>query len=92
MNILNRELIEKIAKFIIEVGTSHTMSGNYIFDYDELAKEFGVSEDAVRNSAEDIVDALCEYEEFDYDDDVIHPDCLSCMFYLSYCPNADEEE
>lgn len=85
----DRSLLKNIANYIIETGTENTTTGNWNFGYDELARVIGVSENAVRNSIDAIVDELCKHDEFCWDDQTVQSDYLSVMFWLEYCPDAE---
>lgn len=84
-------LPEKIADFMVEKGTEHTISGNWHFEFDEINKMFGANlpedgglltaiEDAVWDKHYDKVAELHIGDDFDF------------MFYLAYCPNTEEDD
>lgn len=83
------DLASKIATFITEDGCLHTTNGSQCIYFEEVADEFGVSEEEVKECADDVIDILDgEVCAECYVDD----DCFDMMFYLYYCGVEDDEE
>lgn len=57
------ELIKTIANNCIDGGWEATSEGSYIFYFDELAEEYGVSEEEIEESIDDILDYMYQREE-----------------------------
>lgn len=86
-------MIKKIARYIVRQGTECTVTGNFIFGFDELANRFGVTESFIEKSADDIVAELCRCEEVIPDDQMIdrQSKAFSIIFGTLYCPNIEED-
>ena len=85
-----KRLAEAAADYMVEVGTSRTWSRNYHFSFEEIGAMIGVDLANDRDMIGLIVEAaygkhtemVCELltdSDFDF------------MFYLAYCPNADDD-
>ena len=78
----NENLFEKIAEYITGTGTSNTSNGSYYVYFTDIVKMFNVTEEWVREHAEDIE------EQFDWDvvaECDIDDESFGMMFYLDYC-------
>lgn len=76
------DLASKIATYITEDGCFHTTNGSQCIYFEEISEELGVSEDEIKEVANDVLDIL-DYEvcaECYVDDE-----CFDMMFYLGYC-------
>lgn len=75
-------IYKRIADSITENALTQTSNGSYITYFESLAEEFEVTEEWIKEHAEDIEN------EFDFDivaECVIEDDCFDMMFYLQYC-------
>lgn len=79
----------EVAEYMIDHGRRATMSGNYHFEFDEIAKQFEVEvtdefKERVKKHLFDsysyMIADLDTTEDFDF------------MFYTGFCPNYTEEE
>lgn len=94
-------MIKKIVDYMIQEGTQCTTSGNWHFSFDEIADTFEVTPQWIEEHADDFEDEIYSHEEiadegcwFDYDDDT-DPDRktgFDLLFWLGYCPYAEEDE
>lgn len=82
---------EVIADTIVREGTEGTSSGNWLTSFEEIKDEFGVDlvsdkemVDHIENALYSIYgDVICEMD--------IHDNEFDIMYFLNYCPNAEED-
>lgn len=60
---INQRKINEIAKYIFETGCNRTSNQSNIAYYNEITREFGVSEKWLRKYHDDIADAIWNYGE-----------------------------
>ena len=86
-----KKLAEAAADYMVEVGTARTMSGNYHFSFSEIGALIGVDltndpdmigliVNVAYSKHTEVVCELLTDTDFDF------------MFYLAYCPNADDDD
>ena len=80
------KLARSIADYMTAEGTKMTRSGSYIFYFDEINQLFGTSLPDDANMVEQITDAL----DTDIVADADTTEGFDLVFYLDYCPNAEE--
>lgn len=76
------------AEFMIEHGRKRTQSGNYHFEFEEIAKMFDVEvDDDFKESVQECISNRYSYmvSEFDVAED------FDFMFFTCFCPNYEEE-
>ena len=79
---------QTIAEYLIDVGTDNTRSGNYHFSFNEINERYGTSLPCDKEMLDKIVSALDSeiVAEVDATEDI------DIMFYLGYCPYAEDDE
>lgn len=81
---------EIIADWIVREGTEETSSGNWLISFEEIKDKFAVDLASDKEMLELIKDSLysiygdviCEMD--------IHEDEFDIIYFLNYCPNADD--
>lgn len=83
------DLASKIAVYITEDGCMNTTNGSWCVYYDEIAEEFGITEEEVSECADEVVKILnydvcaeCECND----------NCFDLMFFLFYCGIEEDDE
>ena len=79
---------QTIAEHLIDESTDNTHSGNYHFSFQEINERFGTSLPSDKELLEKIVSSL----DYEMVADVDTTEDFDLMFYLAYCPNAEDEE
>ena len=79
---------QTIADYLTDTGTEKTESGNRHFSFDEINKRFAVSLPEDRELLESIVAHL----DPEIVSDVDTTEDFDLMFYLQYCPYAEDED
>lgn len=79
---------QTIAEYLIDEGTDNTHSGNYHFEFSEINERFGTSLPSDTEMLDKIVSAL----DSEIVSDVDTTEDFDLMFYLDFCPYADEDE
>ena len=79
-----------LADQMISEGTGNTTKGNWIFYFDEIQKQSGLSLSENPELAELLADMIAERPEVSLVS--IRGDCLDLCFYLDYCPGCQEEQ
>lgn len=80
----------EIADYMVDAGTSHTLSGNYHFSFTEINRDFGTElpED------EEMMSMICKRIESEHCEKVAELDLtedFDFMFWLDCCPYAEED-
>ena len=76
-----------IADHMTKEGTEMTLSGSYIFSFDEINQLFSTSLPDDMDLVEKITDAL----DPDIVADADTTEGFDLVFYLDYCPNVEEQ-
>ena len=79
--------IDDIADHIVESGSANKKSGNYIFDFVELANDFGLTEEIIDDLSDDILRKLVIRTEV-ADAEIYHAS-FDVNFYTKYCKNME---
>lgn len=79
---------QTIAEFLVDEGTDKTHSGNYHFPFAEINERFGTSLPGDKEMMDKIVSAL----DSEIVADVDTTEDFDLMFYLDFCPYAEESE
>lgn len=79
---------QTIAEYMTDEGSESTSSGNYHFPFVEINERFGTELPSDKEMLDKIVSSFDPSIVADAD---ITED-FDLMFYLAYCPNADEDE
>lgn len=79
---------QTIAEFLLDEGADKTHSGNYHFSFAEINERFGTSLPVDKEMMDKIVSAL----DSEIVANVDTTDDFDLMFYLDFCPYAEESE
>lgn len=87
----------QIADYMVKYGTENTNYGAWVFEVDELAKKFDVTEEWIREHEDGIMSELYLREEVaDVERELSGNDMTITLFdvdfYTNYCPNYIEDE
>lgn len=87
----------QIADYMVKYGTENTNYGTWVFEVDELAKKFDVTEEWIREHEDGIMSELYLREEVaDVERELSGNDMTITLFdvdfYTNYCPNYIEDE
>ena len=83
---------EVVAGHLVREGTWETSNGSYNVSFAEIKENFGLDLKSDKNLAYKIEDAIFDiYGDLVAELDV-YDDTFDFMFFLAYCPNADEDE
>jgi hypothetical protein len=92
-NLMERQ----IADYMVKYGTENTNYGAWVFEVDELAKKFDVTEEWIQEHEDGIMSELYLREEVaDVERELSGNDMSITLFdvdfYTNYCPNYIEDE
>lgn len=90
MQEIERGPAQRIAAWLIRDGTDNTMGGSWLTGFEQAAKQFCISEEAVRDISADVLDLVCSDEAVA--DAEINGDAFDIVFFLGYCKNLDTED
>lgn len=77
---------KEIAKVLVENACLITTTGNYIYEWDEIERKFGpINHKALKNEINKFPQ-ITDEGVWDYEGS------LDLNFYLSFCPNAVDDE
>lgn len=87
----------QIADYMVEYGTKNTNYGTWVFEVDELAKKFNITEKWIQEHEDGIMSELYLREEVaDVERELSGNDMTITLFdvnfYTDYCPNYIEDE
>lgn len=87
----------QIADYMVKYGTENTNYGAWVFEVDELAKRFDVTEEWIQEHEDGIMSELYLREEVaDVERELSGNDMTITLFdvdfYTNYCPNYIEDE
>lgn len=87
----------QIADYMVKYGTENTNYGSWVFEVDELAKKFNVTENWIQKHSYRIMSELYIREEIaDVEQTWAgcdwHLENFDVDFYTDYCPNYIEDE
>lgn len=87
----------QIADYMVKCGTENTDSGSWVFEVDELAKKFNITEKWIQEHEDGIMSELYLREEVaDVERELSGNDMTITLFdvdfYTDYCPNYIEDE
>lgn len=87
----------QIADYMVEYGTKNTNYGTWVFEVDELAKKFNITEKWIQEHEDGIMSELYLREEVaDVERELSGNDMTITLFdvdfYTNYCPNYIEDE
>lgn len=87
----------QIADYMVKYGTENTNYGTWVFEVDELAKKFDVTEEWIQEHEDGIMSELYLREEVaDVERELSGNDMTITLFdvdfYTNYCPNYIEDE
>lgn len=92
-NLMERQ----IADYMVKYGTENTNYGAWVFEVDELAKKFDVTEEWIQEHEDGIMSELYLREEVANVERELSGNDMSITlfdvdFYTNYCPNYIEDE
>lgn len=87
----------QIADYMVKHGTENTNYGTWVFEVDELAKKFNITEKWIQEHEDGIMSELYLREEVaDVERELSCNDMtitlFDVVFYTNYCPNYIEDE
>lgn len=87
----------QIADYMVKYGTENTNYGTWVFEVDELAKKFNITEKWIQEHEDGIMSELYLREEVaDVERELSGNDMTITLFdvdfYTDYCPNYIEDE
>lgn len=87
----------QIADYMVKHGTENTNYGTWVFEVDELAKKFNITEKWIQEHEDGIMSELYLREEVaDVERELSGNDVTITLFdvdfYTNYCPNYIEDE
>lgn len=87
----------QIADYMVKYGTKNTNYGTWVFEVDELAKKFNITEKWIQEHEDGIMSELYLREEVaDVERELSGNDMTITLFdvdfYTDYCPNYIEDE
>lgn len=87
----------QIADYMVKHGTENTNYGTWVFEVDELAKKFNITEKWIQEHEDGIMSELYLREEVaDVERELSGNDMTITLFdvdfYTNYCPNYIEDE
>lgn len=83
---------EAIANYMVVKGTGSTLSGNRIFDFDEICEHFHISKERLEELQDEIVSLLESKPQLcDTDGVWVDDDSFNLMFFLNYCDMKVDE-
>lgn len=87
----------QIADYMVKYGTENTNYGAWVFEIDELAKKFNITEKWIQEHEDGIMSELYLREEVaDVERELSGNDMTITLFdvdfYTNYCPNYIEDE
>lgn len=87
----------QIADYMVKHGTENTNYGTWVFEVDELAKKFNITEKWIQKHEDGIMSELYLREEVaDVERELSGNDMtitlFDVVFYTNYCPNYIEDE
>lgn len=87
----------QIADYMVKHGTENTNYGTWVFEVDELAKKFNITEKWIQEHEDGIMSELYLREEVaDVERELSGNDMtitlFDVVFYTNYCPNYIEDE
>jgi hypothetical protein len=87
----------QIADYMVKYGTENTNYGTWVFEVDELAKKFNITEKWIQEHEDGIMSELYLREEVaDVERELSGNDMTIILFdvdfYTNYCPNYIEDE
>lgn len=87
----------QIADYMVKYGTENTNYGTWVFEVDELAKKFNITEKWIQEHEDGIMSELYLREEVaDVERELSGNDMTITLFdvdfYTNYCPNYIEDE
>ena len=95
---MNDNMMERqIADYMVEYGTKNTNYGTWVFEVDELAKKFNITEKWIQEHEDGIMSELYLREEVaDVERELSGNDMTITLFdvnfYTDYCTNYIEDE
>lgn len=95
---MDHNMMERqIADYMVKYGTENTDSGSWVFDVDELASVFDISNKWIQEHEDGIMSELYLREEVaDVERELSGNDMTITLFdvdfYTDYCPNYIEDE
>ena len=85
-NLSDTLLAEAIANYLIIEGTASTLSGNRIFDFDEICGHFHITKERLEELKDEIISLLeSNPQVYDTDGVWVDEDSFNLMFFLNYC-------
>lgn len=92
-NLMERQ----IADYMVKYGTENTNYGAWVFEVDELAKKFDVTEEWIQEHDDGIMSELYLRQEVKDVEQTLagsdwHLENFDVDFYTDYCPNYIEDE
>lgn len=81
---MRKRQAKKIAKWVCDVGYRNTYSGNYIVDFDVVARNFGMKLKNVIKNKNKIADFI------DYDERILSETWLDDGFDMNFCGEFEE--
>lgn len=93
----NNMMERQIANYMVEYGTKNTNYGTWVFEVDELAKKFNITEKWIQEHEDGIMSELYLREEVaDVERELSGNDMTITLFdvnfYTDYCPNYIEDK
>jgi hypothetical protein len=87
----------QIADYMVKYGTENTNYGTWVFEVDELAKKFNVTEEWIKRHDDGIMSELYLREEVadverELSGDYMTITLFDVDFYTDFCPNYVEDE
>jgi len=81
---MNKEMINRIARYCVTSGSQNTTDGRWSITYDELSHHFGVDKNDINGNAQLLADALNQQEEIN--DLMMTEDCIEMTYHIEHCP------
>lgn len=77
---------------LIAEGTKKTTSGNYIFYFNEIKKDYKVDLKKEKKLLNEMITFARIHRDSIIADLEVYDECLDFNFYLQFCPNLEEGE
>ena len=90
---MNKEMLNRIARYCATSGAQNTTDGRWSITYDELSHHFGVGKNDINGNAQLLADALNQQEEIN--DLMMTEDCIEMTYHMESvlgCNITDEHE
>ena len=83
---MNKEMLNRIARYCATSGTQNTTDGRWSITYDELSHHFCVDKNDINGNAQLLTDALNQQEEIN--DLMMTEDCIEMTYHMERCPQC----